>query len=58
MDGLAIPPKYPGEVFKTVDNVDVTIENDGEICWKTKEVESFFGMFFSGGRKENEESVP
>jgi hypothetical protein len=51
-DGIAIPEHQPGKVFKTVDNIDATVNPDGSVTTSGGTPIEQAGQFFKGSWKD------
>lgn len=48
-DAIIVPAQNPGKVYKTVDNVDAVVGEDGKIYSSSHDIQGALGQFFLGG---------
>lgn len=48
-DGIIVPSQKPGKVYKTVDNVDAVVDEDGEIHSSSNDIQGAVGQVIIGG---------
>lgn len=48
-DGIAVPIKHPGKVYKTVNDVDAVVDKNGDIDYSSNDLLGMAGQPVKGG---------